>query len=160
MLRIGIGAKLEGKAMHRQFIRLSIIAVLACSGCVMEVEDDVSMLESSSTSLEYGVAAHVFLSCYVDTPAYDEYSQDRCSAFGTQPSWASFQLTPHAPPSYVEWWIYDNNGNEVAQSCSGVTCSVPILPGQTLQAGTYYIANGIPTQGAAATAVYRYNSDW
>jgi hypothetical protein len=142
--------------------RIAISTILlACplAGCVIDDGHD-GLVQEHSVSLEYEVNDLVYMECYVDTPAYDEYSQDRCFAFGTQPSVASFKLTPHAPPSYVEWWIYDNNGNEVPQSCSGLTCSVSIMPGQTLQAGNYYIVNGIPTQGAAATAVYRYGGGW
>jgi hypothetical protein len=137
----------------------AIFLAFTLTGCIMDGGQD-GLEQEYSRSLEYGVADHVYMECYVDTPAYDEYNQDRCFAFGTQPSVASFKLTPHAPPSYVEWWIYDNNGNEVPQNCSGVTCDAPILPGQSLHAGTYYIVNGIPTQGAAATAVYRYGGGW
>ena len=90
------------------------------------------------------------MDCYIDTPAYDQYTPHYCARLGTTASTASFRLRPATPACGYVW--YDH------PECTTAVCTVPILPGQTISLGAYYFAcqGGIPTQGAGAAAEYEY----
>ncbi|WP_437623799.1 hypothetical protein [Sorangium sp. So ce1151] len=88
------------------------------------------------------------MGCYIDTPAFDPYSDGFCFGVGNKRSTASFKLFTPAPPDYVVWYGHPE--------CTGVLCSVPISPGQTITMGAYYVYQGTPTQGADAVAEYSY----
>ena len=88
------------------------------------------------------------MGCFIDTPAYDSYSDGHCFRLGNQPSVASFRLFIPAHPSSVIWFDHPE--------CTDVVCDVPIWPGETIEMGAYYIYQGTPTQGADAVAEYEY----
>ena len=88
------------------------------------------------------------MDCYIDSPAYDQYTPDYCFRLGTTASIASFRLRPATPACGYSWYGHPE--------CTTAVCNVPIRPGQTISLGAYYIAcsTGVPTLGAGATAEY------
>lgn len=130
--------------MKRVFVVLSALGFLAGCG---EGQDVAWQDKPGLSSAKAGLSAS--MSCYIDTPAYDEFSPGYCFAIGTTPSVAVFQLSTPTPAAYVVW--YDH------PECSGDECAVSIRPGQSITMGAYYVTyQGTPTQGAGATAEYSY----
>jgi hypothetical protein len=113
------------------------------------IEDVMGASIDDASALSLALAASE-MDCYIDTPAWDEYTVGQCFHIGTQASWASFRLRPGTPACGYVW--YDH------PECTTAVCNVPISPGQTISLGAYYIAcaTGSPTLGAGATAMYEY----
>jgi hypothetical protein len=95
-----------------------------------------------------------YVGCYIDTPAYDVYTVDRCRASGSTPTVAVFQLITPTPALFVRW--YDH------PECTYDVCAVPIAPGESvmLHAGYYVPADNPQTvrYGGLATATYHSNN--
>lgn len=94
-------------------------------------------------------AGSFYMGCFIDTPAYDSFRPDLCVRFGFQPSTVSFQVFLPYTPQAVVWSLPDS-------SCSGLFCTVPISPGQTVYGYAYWVINNIPTGPVGATARYYY----
>ena len=88
-----------------------------------------------------------YMGCYIDTPAFDVFRPDFCAHLGYQASTAVFKVfLPYTPSAVV--WVTPN------ASCSGLWCTAPISPGQTVNGYAYWVINGIPTGPLSATARY------
>jgi hypothetical protein len=111
---------------------------------------DVALQDNAGLSSAKAELSAASMSCYIDTPAFDELRPNHCWAIGTSPSVAVFHLSTPTPAAYVVW--YDH------PECSGHDCAVSIRPGQSITLGAYYVTyQGTPTLGAGATAEYSYN---
>lgn len=131
-------------------MRAVLVAAAALwGGCALEMDKESEVTQESTAP---------YVGCYVDTPAWDEYSRDLCITLGRSTSVVSFKLFTPTMPSYVSWYITDPFGNPVGASCSLNECSAPISPGQVIYGNAaYYIVNGTPTQGAFAIAHYEFD---
>lgn len=88
------------------------------------------------------------MGCFIDTPAFDTYSMHSCFRLGSQSSVAVFKVFGLDNPAFFRFnWSHSG--------CSGVTCSIPISPGQTLGAWVQFedLRSGA-TDAVAATAYY------
>lgn len=105
------------------------------------VADDTGAVESDKSSSFY-------MGCYIDTPAYDTFTANSCwRLFGSQPTVAVFKVfLPYTPQSVV--WFGQVSG------CSGIWCTAPISPNQSVSAYAYWVINGTPTGTVGATATY------
>lgn len=136
------GSNLEGNVRNL----LVVLLALVVTACISEESPDEVLSEETSSLLQSE------MDCYIDTPAYDEYSANSCIAAGSTTVWASFRLRPATPACGYNWYYHPE--------CTTDECSVQISPGQNISLYAYYYAcgTGTPTEGALATA--RYIRNW
>ncbi|MDK9682555.1 hypothetical protein [Pseudoalteromonas shioyasakiensis] len=69
------------------------------------------------------------VSCYVDTMAYDNYTQNRCFGGETNPNWApkvAFKVNTSKDVSRVEWVFSGTYNSASVADCTGTTCLVDV----------------------------------
>ncbi|SET97737.1 hypothetical protein [Stigmatella erecta] len=117
-------------------------SLVGCGGSEDASWQDEQVLE------DVQAAAISYMGCYVDTPALDEISMDRCTAAGRSPTVAVFRFYPPTPAAQVTWTGHPE--------CTGIECLVPISPGQriTMQVKSYSYPGSVSFLNATATAVY------
>lgn len=117
----------------------------AGNGEIREVFFEDGLIASTRGGVSKG--GDFYMGCYIDTPAYDQFRANFCAQLGFQPSTVVFKVfLPYTPESVV--WSSPNS------TCSGLFCTVPISPGQTVYGYAYWVINGIPTGPVSASATY------
>ena len=94
------------------------------------------------------------LACYVDTPAYDLFSNNFCGAIGFAPSVAVFQV------QNVNTNLYDIFWSEPSCTPNSTFCIVPISPGQTKTVTAYLWFRPEPEGAFTYTATAFYEFPW
>lgn len=112
-------------------------------------------IDETDTTQAEGQLATSYVGCTFGTST--TYSPDYCYREGRLNTTARFRLFTSVSPTYVKWSITDIYGNPRGGStCTSTDCSAPIPVGDMLIGNVlYYVVNGTPTLGAAATAEYQ-----